>query len=467
MKRLIIFLAFISYTFPGNSQVEDSTYLSFSEYFAMVKQYHPLVKQANLILDEGEMKLLKARGNFDPKVEADYNTKDYKATEYYNNFSSAFKIPTWYGLEFNAKFEDNDGEYLNPQNTVPEDGLYSAGVSLSLSEGLFMSERMAALKQAKLYRNQSRFKRQIEVTNILYKASIAYFEWFSAYQQFQIYENFLENAQVRFYGVRRQFEAGDRPAIDTLEAGLNSQSRTLDLQQSRLDLKNARLNLSNFVWAENNIPLELTDNVVPSGNLNNQVSEALAIAQAGFDPEIDEHPKVRSLGYEIDMLEVERKLRANKLLPDLDLEYNFLTSEWDQLNTLNNRNYKFGLKFSFPIFLRKERGDLQLAKLELANAEFDLVSTRLKIENDIKALQNQIIGFREQNEIMEALVQDYSSMVEAEERKFELGESSLFLINSRENKLIEARLKEVEIITKLLKSKAQLYQTLAQIEEAP
>ena len=39
----------------------------------------------------------------------------------------------------------------------------------------------------------------------------------------------------------------------------------------------------------------------------------------------------------------------------------------------------------------------------------------------------------------------------AEERKFTVGESSLFLINSRESKLIEARLKAIEIDYKFIR----------------
>ncbi|SDS37102.1 TolC family protein [Christiangramia echinicola] len=463
MKQIFIILAFILSSYSGSSQTADSIPLGFTEYLAMVKKYHPLVKQADLLLDEGEIKLLKARGSFDPKIEADYSAKNYTGTEYYNNFNSAFKIPTWYGLELNAKYEDNSGVYLNPQNTVPDDGLYSAGISLNVGEGLFMSERMASLKQAKIYRDQSQLKRQLQVTEVLYNASIAYFEWYTAYQQYYLFESFLDNAEIRFQGVSSEYEVGEKPAIDTLEAGLSIQSRKLDLQQSKLELINARLDLSNFLWMEGNVPLELTPEVVPVEEIQEELTKTLNIDELLFSIDLEDHPKLRSLSFEVDILEVEKRLRANKLLPKLDLEYNFLTNNAEDLNTINNRNYKMGVKFSFPLFLRKERGELQLSKLALENAELDLLNARLKLKNDLKSLQNQIIALKEQNSLMNQLVRDYTSMVSAEERKFELGESSLFLINSRENKLISARLKEIEMNFKLLKSKAELFKTLAEV----
>ena len=48
-------------------------------------------------------------------------------------------------------------------------------------------------------------------------------------------------------------------------------------------------------------------------------------------------------------------------------------------------------------------------------------------------------------------------LLRGEERKFELGESSLFIINSREAKLIESQVKEIVLENKLLGAKSELY----------
>ena len=56
-RNLVAFLLLFSSAIC-TAQIEDSLTLGFTEYMAMVKKYHPLVKQANLLLDEGEIKLL-------------------------------------------------------------------------------------------------------------------------------------------------------------------------------------------------------------------------------------------------------------------------------------------------------------------------------------------------------------------------------------------------------------------------
>ena len=55
-------------------------------------------------------------------------------------------------------------------------------------------------------------------------------------------------------------------------------------------------------------------------------------------------------------------------------------------------------------------------------------------------------------------------MLSAEERKFFLGESSLFLVNSREAKLIDSKLKAIELENSFFKTKANLFNVLAQNE---
>ena len=61
--------------------------------------------------------------------------------------------------------------------------------------------------------------------------------------------------------------------------------------------------------------------------------------------------------------------------------------------------------------------------------------------NKIDAINQELNSYVLQNDYTDIIVDDYSKMLSAEERKFFLGESSLFLVNSRESKLIDAKLK--------------------------
>ena len=452
----------ILFTFSVAGQIQDSILLRFNEYLGYVKKYHPIAKQAELTLGIGQANLMKARGGFDPKIEVDYERKEFKGSEYWNRLNAAFKIPTWYGIELKGAFEQNDGDFLNVDESLPSEGLYSAGVSMSLGQGLWINDRMATLKQAKLFREQTMADRDLLVNQILYDAALAYFDWLQAFNEATIFKDFLVNADIRFRGIKSRAEAGDIAAIDTVEAKIAVQSRALGLEQAKVKLMKRSLELSNFLWMNDNIPVELQPNVIPDVDISGEIDTTLEILGRPLDDfTIENHPKLLSLGYKIDGLRVEKNLKANKLLPKIDLEYNFLTETPELINSLNSQEYKGGMTLELPLFLRKERGDLKLAKFKLRDAEFALDNAQIELRNKIVALYRELESFETQNVLIDDIVQNYNTLLTAEERKFSFGESSLFLINARESKLIDSQLKQIEVQNKFYTAKAKLFNSLA------
>ena len=459
IQRSFIFILIFSMNFHVFPQSEDNTILTFEEYLGYVKKYHPLVKQANLLIDEGQAKLMKARGGFDPKLEVDYDRKKFKSTEYYDKLNTAFKVPTWFGIEFKGSFEENTGDFLNPEGSLPTDGLYNVGVSIPLARGLLTNQRMAMLKQAKLYKNQVQAERQLVVNTIVYNASIVFFNWLKAYKEQQVYDSFVENAKIRFQGIKKNVELGENPAIDTLEAGIILNNRKLALEQARIKFVKSSLELSSFLWLENDIPVELQDNVIPNLETHIEADRVLKTSQLHIENiVIENHPKLRTLDIKYKSQKIDQRLRYNNLLPKINLEYNFLSETPDVANSFNTENYKSRLTVNFPLFLRKERGDLKLAKLKLNALKFDMVSTKVSLENKFSAINQEITSYDNQRSLTDTIVEDYSRLLRAEERKFSLGESSLFLINSRESKLLDSKLKAIEIENKFLKTKASLFE---------
>lgn len=460
MKREItIWLVCLSFC---TLNAQDSLVMSFNEYLGYVKRYHPIVKQANLTVNIGQANLMRSRGGFDPKVEIDYDRKQFKDTEYYDRLNTTFKIPTWYGVELKGNFQRNEGEYLDNSETLPEDGLYSAGVAMALGQGLWINERMATLKRARFFLEQSKADRDILVNQILYEASRAYFDWLLAYNERQLYLNFLQNAEIRFNGIKSSALAGDIAAIDTVEAKIVVQDRSLGLEQAKVRYMKSSLTLSNFLWLGENTPVELQSNMKPDTNLKDDIDSTLEIMGISLDSfALENHPKIKSLGFKIRGLQVDKNLKANKLLPTIDLEYNFLTETPDRINSFETFNYKGGLRFVYPLFLRKERGDLKLARYQLQDAQYDFDNTKIAIKNKILAIYNELESFTQQNQMIEDIVENYETLLAAEERKYSFGESSLFLINTRENRLIDAELKQLDIEYKFYNAKAMLFNNLA------
>jgi len=439
----------------------NDSILTLDSYLGYVKQFHPLVKQANLEVSQAQAGIISARGGFDPKIEIDYENKQFKSTEYYDLLNTTFKIPTWYGIEIKAGFDQMEGTFLNPQNNTPTNGLAMAGISVPIGQGLLINNRMADLKKAKIYTNLSQAERDLEVANVLYAAANSYFNWYRNYNEYKLYETFLKNSEVRFNGIRGLISAGDRPAIDSIEAGILVKSRKLSLEQSRLKLLKSKLDLSNYLWFENNLPLELQEGISPETELDKKVENTLktnGLLLADID--FQNHPKIRSLQNKVSILEVDKRLKGDLLKPTINLNYNYL-SEPEFVRDFNTVNYKYGVNFSFPLFLRKERGNFKVAKLKLQDAELDLQFENQVLKNKIDYQLEEIKSLKGQIEITNELVNDFSTMLNAEERMFFFGESSLFLINTRENSLLSTSLQQIDVEFRFFVANSDLFKLIA------
>ena len=457
-SKLIYFILFICSNLSVFGQ-NTMTEFSFNEFLGYVKKYHPLVKQADLKLNEAQANLMLARGAFDPKIEVEYNEKQFKTSEYYSILNSSFKIPTWYGIELKAGFDNAEGIYVNPENTLPNSGLTSLGIAVPIGQGLFINQRMADIKKAKIARNLNAAERNLQAIEIIYEAAVSYMNWKRSFEEVKLYENYIQNALIRYKGIATLINEGDKPAIDSIEAGIVVKTRQLNLEDAKLKLTKAKLELSNYLWLENNIPLELNDNLRPEDFLTNTIKETLQINElAPID--LDNHPKIKALDAKIAMLKVDRKLKANALLPKLDLSYNYL-SEPSYIDNYRFEDYKIGLNFSFPLFLRKERGSLKLADLKIQDSEFNLQFERKNLENKIKSQQQEIVSLEKQQDYNDKLVKDFTKLLNAEDRLFEMGESSLFIINSRENSLVSSQLNEIALENRYLNALISIYKTLA------
>jgi outer membrane protein TolC len=172
------------------------------------------------------------------------------------------------------------------------------------------------------------------------------------------------------------------------------------------------------------------------------------------------HPELRKLSVKLLQLENERRLAAEFLKPRLDVNYNLLNQPFEpNWNTNFNLgdNYKFGLDFSMPVFLRKERSKLALTRLKISGTTYERDLAQRQIVNDINATHNQLVNTAAIMSNQLSMVQNYERLLEAEILNFESGESDLFKINIQQEKLIESQSKLVKLMSEYEKQKALLY----------
>lgn len=446
IRPLLLFLFCIP--FLGTAQNEPTATFSLDSFMNVVKRHHPVALQAALQTEKGAAALQQARGGFDPKVQADVAQKYFEEKEYYELGESKLKIPTWFGIELEGGYERNQGEFLNPENNVPTAGLWFAGVSVPIGQGLFIDERRAELRKAQSVVLQSEAERDLILNDLLFSAGMAYWDWFKSYNNRLVYQEAYQLALQRFNAVKQSAVLGDAPFIDTLEAGIQLQNRILNLEQARLNYKNATAFLSVYLWNEGVIPLEIRAEVVPESMDN--IKEDRLEQELQIDSMLNVHPELRQSRQKIEQLKIEERWSKEQLKPSLNLKYKPLTEaiDNDPLAEYSINNYTWGLQFEFPILLRKERGKLNLVQLKRNENEFLLENKRELLAFKVESAINEFETTQDQIELYTKTTQDYNGLLDGERQLFNNGESSLFLVNSRELGFINAQIKLIELVTK-------------------
>jgi len=302
MKNLISILGL--FIMLKSSAQDSLQVLTLPEYLKIVRSYHPISKQANLIVQEANASLISARGAFDPVFQASFGKKKFGGLEYYQYWNPEIKIPTWYGVEIRGGLEEVYGERVNNETTLGQSSYL--GLTVPLARNLLIDQRRAALQQAKIYRSQSNAERSAVLNDLLFDASVAYWNWASSYQFYKVISNIVKISQERFDFVKIGYRQGDRPAIDTTEALAQLQSFQSIQVDSEIDLLNNRLQLSNFLWLENDSAYVLPGFVVPDSSWTDQPLPSLPVATVDelVSDAMINHPVLRSYDFKLQSLDI-------------------------------------------------------------------------------------------------------------------------------------------------------------------
>jgi len=421
------------------------------------------MQQAGLQLDIADANLRLQQAVMDPYVEASYGDKAYDDREYYTKSSLKMALPTALGVEFFAGYTENIGPQVDPEILTSSSGQYQAGVSLPLGPDLLFNERRLAIRKAGLMMEMADAERRMMVNDLFFRASLAYLNWSLANQTMAVQEDALTLAQEQFQFVKGVYTGGDRPAIDTVEAFLQVQTRRFQLLETRRALNSASIILSNFLWEQEGRPVRLADRMLPQSMeeftpFMQQVQDSFMLWQ---DEITQEHPTLLINRLAIQSLKLERQTALSGAIPQIDLKYVALTpgvSNRDiQALGINDRMFGVGLKY--PLLIRKQRSKLSLIDLKRNEKELDLKVKSLSLSTK---LDQHIMEYginAQQAELYREMVENFERLLQAERTKFSLGESSVFLLNARENKLFDAQSKQLETQAKQIGSIFKVIQT--------
>lgn len=375
-------------------------------------------------------------GDFDTKLSAAYDKKEYPASKG-EFFDMTLQRPLENGVEFIAGYRDAQGtqEYNNIK--TGEDGEIRAGIKVPLFSVIHdISTRKLNLNSAALDSIKFDFDAQDNLRLLYFKIISDYNKLLYSKAILELEHELLLTAQKREEIIKTKVKVGALPDIALLEASQQTINRKQRLVSQENDFSNIfesflqYLNLSREVF-EQHYTLPQMD-VVPEGK------EKHLNVHSSIDTALQNRPDLKMFDYEVKKMNVHDQHTKLLNYPNLNVSlYGVHDLQYDN-------GFKVALDMDFPIERRKYEGKHAEIRKTIKNIENDkekeVINIKTNLTNIINSFENLALNIESSKEEV-ALVE---KLEEAENKKYALGLSDLFMVNQRE-------LYTLEIKKKLLK----------------
>jgi outer membrane protein len=175
---------------------------------------------------------------------------------------------------------------------------------------------------------------------------------------------------------------------------------------------------------------------------------------------IAQHPDVRKAEGKVAQASAERSLARQAMIPLVSADLSALRGRGDGFDAgdalTRDGNFKGAITVSSPLLFFKERGKFQGTDAKAERADVELRETRRDVVLLVRTAINDLAQYGAQLTLQRDAVRLFRILSAGERAKFDAGESTLFLVNSRERQVLDEELKFVALQAKYLAARAAL-----------
>lgn len=360
-------------------------------------------------------------GNFDTKISAEYEKKDYPLSES-EYISTGVAKPIENGMEFSLNYRRAEGtqEYNNIKTGT--DGEMLLGIKIPVFSVLnSMNERKLNLESSRLNTHKMDYKAKDNLRLLYFKILSNYYELIYQKQSNALVSKLLDNAKKRVLIIKKRVDTGSLAEISFLEA----RQQIINRKQRLLSAQNKYQNALESFLKYLNIDSEYFHQYYTLPSLFDLKNEFIS-EERSYEIALQNRPDLKVLNNEIKNLNLQNQYTSTLQYPNFNIGlYGVHDFEYDN-------GFKVTLGMAFPIERRKYISkSLEIVKSikninKLKERKITTIKTNLKIiNNSIKTVLENI----QNSKVEVGLVQ---KLEEAENKKYEVGSSNLFMVNQRE-----------------------------------
>ena len=397
-------------------------------------------------------------------------------------YQQAFHSGTSLSLAWNNNRLTNLVETINPQVNAN----YQFQITQRLLQGFGFGPNTRNIRIAKNNREVSDlvFKQQIILT--VTQVQNLYWDLVSTLEDVKVRERFVTVAEKLHKDNQRQVEIGTLAPIEIVRAEAEVARTRQDLIVAQTTAQQLETSLKNIVLRDLSDPVLGGARVVPTDRITVPPVEPVVPVQDLIGTALSARPELSQSRIDLRNREISIRAARNGMLPSLDafaywggtgtagqpttfrrpgqteptpIAPGFLGGLGTSLNQMfggDFPDYAFGLQISIPIKNRAAQADAAQAQVEERQAQLRL----RQLENTVRAeVRNAVIGLQQNRVRLDAARKArelQQRTLDAEQKKFQFGASTIFLVIQAQRDLAEAEGAVVRALGDYMKSRVEL-----------
>ena len=419
-----------------------------NEFIGTVRDRSVDVRVAQAKVREAQAKRMAAFAAFEPRIDLSSEGKDYGNDLQYRLDRAEARVGLPGGIDLVGGASQATGAFINPERKTPTEGLANFGISAPLGGALIFSDRQYAwgaasrdleLEEAKLDRVQRK---------VTLDAVKAYTFWQAQSEVQSAVDDALAVAAERLRLVREAFRLGERSEMDTLEAYLSWVDRRADAAKQQNLSAAAVADVERLLRGAEDISVNLRGARPEERPVILGLNAELSIAGPGAQ----NVPELAMAGAALRRERLATTTAWAQWLPAPYVDYRMI--QWGG-SAWNPESVQWKVGLAVPLFNQKARADLAGAQARLRAAQANATSTQNAVEVLRTQLELQVQALDSELKALTASETAAYALLQQERRRFALGESTMFILATRESKYLEAVQKRTLASAKLQSVEAE------------
>jgi outer membrane protein TolC len=412
-----------------------------------VNKNYPPLKAALLERPLAEADLLNQEGRFDLSVRSRLDTQNFG---FYQNerFEIGVTQPVQiWGATLFSDYSLSLGRYPPYDGKVQTNdlGQIRTGLRLPLARDRAIDDRRAGLGRARLGLRLADLSIDQQRLAIFQMATRRYWDWIAAGRRLSIANILLEVAIGRDAILQEAVRIGALPQFEQLDNQRIVLQRRNNVVEARRSLENAAIELSLFYRDDSGQPrLADMNQLVPGFPEPVELLESQVLDD--MNAALGRRPDVLRFLFQRDQVNIDKRLAQNQRLPNVDLFTEFFREAGSGPVLRGPNDLRVGLIFDLPLQRRQATARLQNAEARLGQLAQREQFQRDQVTAEVRDAASAVRAAYERSQVLTSELEVTRQVEAAERLRFELGDSTLFVLNLREQATAEAAVREANAL---------------------